>query len=235
VRELGLALVRGKMEGAFRLSHKQFVNDIEDLQDRALEFQSKGDIRHLSSFLEQLDMLQKDMSTIFNKAHAFQSEERLLGGPISEFAELTRIEESMKPFIKMWISAKNFKESHREWLHGNVFDLDMDSIKQSVSTMISSMINVVEKLEPEFPSAASVASNVKLQLDQFKPYIPLIGAVANKGLRERHWEEVAHLVGFTIDPEEACSLQRLLVRGCGAHIPELEMISDSESKEWGIE
>ncbi len=233
--EKNLALVRGKMEGAFRLSHKNFVNDIEDLKDQAREFQSKGDIRHLSSFLEQLEMLQKDINTFFNKAHVFQNEERLLGWPVSEFAELTRIEESMKPFIKMWMSAKNFKESHREWLHGNVFDLDMDSIKQSVSTMISSMLHVVDKLETEFPSAASVASNVKLQLDQFKPFIPLIGAVANKGLRERHWEEVAHLVGFIVDPEESCSLQRLLDRGCGAHIPELEIIADSASKEWSIE
>jgi hypothetical protein len=83
-------------------------------------------------------MLRKDMSTLFNKAHAFQNEERLLGWPVSEFAELVRIEESMKPFIKMWMSAKNFNESHREWLHGNVFDLNMVSTKQSVSTMISS-------------------------------------------------------------------------------------------------
>ncbi len=54
-------------------------------------FQSKGDIRHLSSFLDQLEMLWKDMSTLFNKAHAFQNEERLLGWPVFEFAELVRI------------------------------------------------------------------------------------------------------------------------------------------------
>ncbi len=27
---------------------------------------------------------------------------------------------------------ENFNESHREWLHANVFDLNMNSIKQSV-------------------------------------------------------------------------------------------------------
>ncbi len=36
-----LALVRDKMEGAFRLSHKNFVNDIEDLKDRARDFNQK--------------------------------------------------------------------------------------------------------------------------------------------------------------------------------------------------
>ncbi len=123
---------------------------------RVREFQSKGDIRHLSSFLEQLEMLRKDMSTLFNKAHAFQNEAWLLGWPVSEFAELVRIEESMKPFIKMGMSAKNFKESHREWLQAYVFDLNMDSVKQSVSTMISSMLNVVDRFEKESPSAAFV-------------------------------------------------------------------------------
>jgi hypothetical protein len=73
--EKNLALVGDKMEAAFRLSHKKFGNDIEDLQDQARKCQTKGDIRHLSSFLEQLDMLQKDTSMFFNKAHAFQSKE----------------------------------------------------------------------------------------------------------------------------------------------------------------
>jgi hypothetical protein len=101
-------------------------------------------------------MLRKDMSTLFNKAHAFQNEERLLGWPVSEFAELVRIEESMKPFIKMWMSAKNFKESHREWLHANVLDLNMVSTKQSVSTMICSNATRCRQIRSRVPSAAFV-------------------------------------------------------------------------------
>jgi hypothetical protein len=72
----------------------------------------------------------------------------------------------MKPFIKMWMSAKNFKESHREWLHANVFDLNMDSIKQSGSTMISSNATRCRQIRSrvsircicEFPSALEFAT-----------------------------------------------------------------------------
>lgn len=36
----------------------------------------------------------------------------------------------------------------------------------------------------------------------FQTYLPLISAVCNPGLRERHWEALAELVGFTIKQDE---------------------------------
>lgn len=52
----------------------------------------------------------------------------------------------------------------------------------------------------ELPLA--VAEEGKAKVVAFQAYLPLISAVCNPGLRERHWEALAELVGFTIKRDE---------------------------------
>jgi Dynein heavy chain, N-terminal region 2 len=39
-----------------------------------------------------------------------------------------------------------------------------------------------------------VAEEVKRQIDEFKPFIPLIQGLRNPGMRQRHWELVSALI-----------------------------------------
>jgi len=55
----------------------------------------------------------------------------------------------------------------------------------------------------ELPLA--VAEEGKAKVVSFQAYLPLIAAVCNSGLRERHWEALAELVGFTIKQDEVRS------------------------------
>lgn len=55
----------------------------------------------------------------------------------------------------------------------------------------------------ELPLA--VAEEGKAKVEAFQAYLPLIAAVCNAGLRERHWEALAELVGFTIKQDEVKS------------------------------
>lgn len=48
----------------------------------------------------------------------------------------------------------------------------------------------------------AIAEEGKAKVVAFQAYLPLIAAVCNPGLRERHWEALAELVGFTIKRDE---------------------------------
>lgn len=48
----------------------------------------------------------------------------------------------------------------------------------------------------------AIAEEGKAKVAAFQADLPLIAAVCNPGLRERHWEALAELVGFTIKRDE---------------------------------
>lgn len=66
----------------------------------------------------------------------------------------------------------------------------------------------------ELPLA--VAEEGKAKVEAFQAYLPLIAAVCNSGLRERHWEALAELVGFTIKQDEVriSFLAWVMLAGC---------------------
>lgn len=60
----------------------------------------------------------------------------------------------------------------------------------------------------------AIAEEGKAKVVAFQAYLPLIAAVCNPGLRERHWEALAELVGFTIKRDEVRGgLVSLTLRG----------------------
>ena len=47
------------------------------------------------------------------------------------------------------------------------------------------------------PSSLSL-SQVRVKLEDFQQHIPLITAMRNPGLRDRHWERITNAVGFPV-------------------------------------
>lgn len=63
----------------------------------------------------------------------------------------------------------------------------------------------------------------------------MIRVFSNKGLKERHWEEIGNLVGFKVDPHKKETLSRFIGMNLEDKYAKLEEVSDSATKEFGIE
>ena len=57
------------------------------------------------------------------------------------------------------------------------------------------------------PVPLAVAEEGKSKVVAFQAYLPLIAAICNSGLRERHWSAIAEVVGFEIKRDEVSASQ----------------------------
>lgn len=65
-----------------------------------------------------------------------------------------------------------------------------------VEKTINESFKTVHKCSRQFadiPSCQQSAQEVKGWIEEFKPFIPLIQALRNPGMRKRHWEQVLKL------------------------------------------
>lgn len=65
---------------------------------------------------------------------------------------------------------------------------------------------------------AKIAEECKAKITGFQELLPLITAICNGGLHERHWEQIAAVVGFDVKPDEVTSLRRLLDYNIQEHV-----------------
>lgn len=65
--------------------------------------------------------------------------------------------------------------------------------------------------------------------------MPLIGTLFNPGLRDRHWEQITEIVGYTLKPDDSYCLSRFVDMNLDQFIPRFETISEAASKEYSLE
>lgn len=59
-----------------------------------------------------------------------------------------------------------------------------------------------------------MGDKVKVEMDKFKPNLPLMVALRKEGMKERHWKAISDGVGFTVDPNvEGFNFQECLNMG----------------------
>lgn len=49
-----------------------------------------------------------------------------------------------------------------------------------------------------FVEVQAISTEVKNQIDHFKPYIHMIQALRNPGMRQRHWDKLADETGYYV-------------------------------------
>ena len=75
----------------------------------------------------------------------------------------------------------------------------------------------------------------KEKIAAFQQYLPLMHAVCNQGMRDRHWDLVAEETGIEVSGESTASLKYLLENEILEFLPRMVEVSDQASREWSIE
>ena len=73
---------------------------------------------------------------------------------------------------------------------------------------------------------AKIAEECKAKIVGFQELLPLIIAICNGGLHQRHWEQIATVVGFDVRPDEVTSLRRLLDYNIQDHVKVMSVFAN---------
>uniref|UniRef100_A0A6I8PID9 Dynein axonemal heavy chain 3 n=1 Tax=Ornithorhynchus anatinus TaxID=9258 RepID=A0A6I8PID9_ORNAN len=83
--------------------------------------------------------------------------------------------------------------SRRENLHissvGPLQDLNADEISEDIGNMWRTVYKLTKVLT-DVPGPRRLAENLKIKIDKFKQHIPILSISCNKGMKERHWQQV---------------------------------------------
>lgn len=73
------------------------------------------------------------------------------------------------------------------WMDNPLVNVDGESIERTVNEMYKIMQKSI-RVFAEIEAVQSVGIEIKNQIDNFRPLIPLIQSVRNPGMRQRHWD-----------------------------------------------
>merc|ERR1719272_1676435 len=188
--------------------------------------------------LDQLNDHKKQLAMAETTMEEIHAKEEQIGWEPTEFEAFTEATTTLDPYAKLWNCVSDCSKSLAKWTRNPLFSGDIDPLVVETETM--NMWRVAFKLKAFFeqenhPKPANVAAKIKTDLDNFKENVPLLHALCNPGLRDRHWKEVSNIVGFSLEPDPSFTLQKMLDMDVGNYTTEIGEISDSAGKEFQIE
>lgn len=94
----------------------------------------------------------------------------------------------MYDFFADWLRA------YEMWMDNPLVNVDGEAIERSVNEMYKTMQKSI-RIFADIPAVQSVATEIRDQIERFKPLIPLIQSVRNPGMRQRHWDNLKEETG----------------------------------------
>ncbi|KAL0892691.1 hypothetical protein ABMA27_014410 [Loxostege sticticalis] len=188
----------------------------------------------LRDVVGKVDEIFKNLMEDKYEADDIINEEQLLDQELSVFYSLQTMLTGIDPFHKLWHTAFDFYDGYEKWYHGPFLGLDAEQIAEDVEAWWKLLYKLGKQLF-EYPGAKRIADMVRNKVEKFKVLLPVLCAICNKGMRDRHWAKISELVGVEVAHGPEATLADMVEQGVHVYASQLEEIEQYASKEYSLE
>ncbi|XP_070569551.1 dynein axonemal heavy chain 7-like isoform X2 [Ptychodera flava] len=226
---------RTQYEDGLKLRRERFIEELDGYNKQLEEFQSFGDMTEIHRYLKKSQALHQRLEAAADKIEAFNNEEEAFGWQTSTYPQRMQILNTLTPYLKLYELTVEFNGKYKGWMEGPFHEIeDPDKIEQEVGNYWRSLYKL-EKGFSDVPNPKKIALKVKGKVEEFKEHLPLVMAVCNPGLRDRHWDQMAEIVGYPLKPDEDTTLSKMIDMNLEPYLARFEGISEAASKEYSLE
>jgi dynein heavy chain len=119
-------------------------------------------------------------------------------------SELTDIEQDINLRKLLWESQQNWGKLYREWTNTILDTIDIDLLQKEVNKFTQN-IYMLEKALP----ANNIIPTLKERIVEFKAAMPVILALRNPHMKQRHFDRLRVLIGKDVIDDENLKLNKL--------------------------
>lgn len=216
---------------------QQFEQEIVGLNNVVAAYGGHTDLENLEKIAADTKKYKMRLDDLEAKAKTYNTHEAIFGLEQTDYSNVAKIVKEFDPFNKMWSTASKFHEHKNLWMTAPLTELDAEAIETEVNTDSKSLVKVAKQFEMRDDGAGcqAVCEQVRTQMEEFKPTIPLLLALCNPGMRDRHWEKLSEDIGMSIKPDKHFTLEKCLDMKLLDHVEAIEKIGEIAGKEYTLE
>ena len=213
-----------------------FVELIKGFNDEVNSLNQYTDLARLEAVAGHVRSLRKKLNTAEEDARLFNSREALFGREMTQYTALKDVQKLFEPYYDLWTSVDDWTKWEKAWKGDSFLTLDAEDIEKKATTLFRSLTKAYKFFEKKGVAGyTDIARDAKEQVDAFRPNLPLITALRNPGMRERHWEAISSKIGKSLAPDESYTLQKVLDQGLQDDLDSITKISENAGREFRIE
>lgn len=128
----------------------------------------------------------------------------------------------LEPFEALFRAVSDSQNNVQSWLTGSMVELNPEQVENEVDNMWRASYKFSKQYADSGP-LLKLAESMKSTVGGFKTHVPLVTILCNGGLRDRHWEQFAEVVGFSIKPHDKTCLNDMIDRKLESYLHKMEV------------
>ncbi|KAH7827931.1 dynein haevy chain 8, inner dynein arm 4 [Monocercomonoides exilis] len=215
-------------------NQEKFARQLQEVTIMVSRLSRHANFDRVDEVYQEVSKLDVQLEDMKKKQKEFSLNEGLLGREITEYPELNSTAKKFDGYNLLWSTANNWSHWAVEWREAKFNEIDAVQMDTQLSKALSNMQRCI-KLFREVPEPQGVAQLVKSQMDELAPRMPLVVALRNPGMKDRHWKQIETELGFDIRPQEDTTLDDMLNLDLEGKEDVVLRIADVAAKEYALE
>lgn len=221
---------------AMKLQQEEFKDNIENIEKIISGFHQYKNINMHADVAKMARNINDQLKSYQEQSKLFNSREQLFEVEISDYSLLGTLTKQFQPYSNLWLIASDWAKNLESWLNNSWDDLDAPSAEKFVEDSLRVLIQTAKQFrDKDLPQILKIAEQVRGQLDEFRPKVPLMVALRKQGMKERHWKAISEKVGKEVAPGPGFTFQGVLDMGLMTHSAFCCEIGERAAKEYQIE
>lgn len=225
---------REQAEASLLARREQLNQDLEQWNQVLDVFKEFGDLNSVDGYKGQAEEISSKLDEAFTRIESINKEEEAFDWELTQYPLRQQTAAKLAPYLSLYEAIVNFHSETDAWMEGEFAKIDPETVENSVGATWRNLYKL-EKTFTNEPAPKKLAAKVKSSVESFKEHVPLIQALCNPGLRERHWDNISEIVGFDLIPDEETTLSKLLDMNLEQYLEQFENISEAATKEFSLE
>ncbi|XP_052828077.1 dynein axonemal heavy chain 3 [Octopus bimaculoides] len=216
---------------------KRILDNVSGLSKKLKEFATKDRMSEAQQILSEIRIIENQLEVLKKEKQKINEEEMMLGlEEISEFEQVQFLATAVEPYERLWSNAVKLQTQYECWMNGPLLNVNSEEVDQEIQTLWRIAYKLTQVFNhPDKKGPFKAARAMKNRLEKFKINIPLVKALCNPGIKNRHWKMMSEKVGFDITPQEDTPLSEILKLDLERYLDELSAISSQANKEFALE
>ncbi|VDD79452.1 unnamed protein product [Mesocestoides corti] len=211
-----------------------FADKIDSLTMMVSSMASFTDVSKAHEVSNEVRRVHKQLMDAQESALLYNSRERLFEMPVTNFDRIGTLLKDFEPFRVLWIAVSDWLKTQDAVMSDPLSSIDAAAVEKQVTECHKIMHKSI-RIFHELPGVQEVASQIKMAIEEFKPFVPLIQGLRNPGMNSRMWDLISERTGIAVVPKASLTFAKCLEMRLQDHIEVITEIADIAGKEYGIE
>ncbi|XP_078481026.1 dynein axonemal heavy chain 1-like isoform X3 [Ciona intestinalis] len=211
-----------------------FQDKLDTLQMVVAGFAAHNEIQKAHEVANEVRRINKQLKECQTLAQLYNQRERLFGMPVTNYDKLGKLVKDFQPYRDLWTTTSDWMRWHESWMNDPLTSIDAEQLERNVNDSFR-VLHKCAKQFKEIPGVQQVCLGMKRQVEEFKPFIPLIQGLRNPGMRIRHWDALSKDLGFPVQPKASLTFSKCLEMELADHIDKIAKVAEVAGKEYSIE